>query len=68
MIELEWITNEVTKERRLYYRTMTYYVDASGALNVAHAAWGQWVRVPELTLDESSMQDIIESGGIANAP
>lgn len=68
MIELEYITNDKTGERRLYYRTLAGYMDASGALNVAQAKWGPWRRVPEKTLDEASMDDLIESGGIVGAP
>lgn len=65
MIEMQYITNEKTGERRLYYRILQGYMDASGALNVSQASWGPWKQVPELTLDESTMQDVIESGGIA---
>lgn len=68
MIEMQWITNEVTSERRLYYRCYNGSMDASGALNVARGSWGPWQQVPEKTLDESTWDDVRESGGIANAP
>lgn len=67
MIELQWILNEKTKECRLYYRQEIPAVDASGAF----CPGGQktpWTRVPEKTLDESSLDDLIESGGYFDAP
>ena len=70
MIELQYITNERTKERRLYYRFLKFRIDASGAINVlpAPVEYGEWILVPELTINESAMQDLIESGGIQGAP
>ena len=68
MIELQWITNQATMERRLFYRSLSASMDASGALNVAQSSWGPWKSVPELTLDEANLHDLIESGGIVDAP
>lgn len=68
MIELQWVTNEITKERRLFYRVVSAYMDASGALNVSQSSWGPWKPVPELSLDQAALNDLIESGGIIEAP
>lgn len=68
MIQLEWITNEVTKERRLFYRTITWRVDAAGAMSVMPVEWGPWRVVSERTMDEAFYRDLVESGGIAGAP
>jgi hypothetical protein len=73
MIEMQYITNEVTRERRLYFRFASHVLNVHGDLRVnmdtySNPQWGPWTRVPELTLEESSMQDLIESGGIVGAP
>jgi hypothetical protein len=57
MIELEWIVNEKTGEKHLYYRELP------GKPPEIH-----WKRVPTKTLEESSYDDLIESGGIVGAP
>ena len=63
LIQFEFITNEVTGERRLYFRHRLLPNVPSGTVNQA-AQWGQWQRVLERTLDEASMNDLVESGGI----
>ena len=63
MIELTYITNERTGERRLYYRYDIFGIDASGAL-CPTSEKSEWIRVPEKTLEEAFMDDLIESGGI----
>ena len=70
MIELQYVTNEKTNERRLYYRTLKWRVDASGAINVFPypVEFTEWIRVPEVEMSEASFNDLIESGGIAGAP
>lgn len=73
MIELQYITNEATNERRLYYRVVSHVLTVHGEVRVnmdtySNPLWGPWTHVPELTLDESTWQDIRESGGISGAP
>lgn len=34
-------------ERVLQYRVLQGYIDASGALNMAQAKWGEWRDVPD---------------------
>lgn len=36
-----------TQERILQYRVLEGYIDASGALNMARAEWGEWTDVPD---------------------
>jgi len=67
-IEIRWLINEVTMERRLYYRSLLFTVDASGALTPFGAEWGPWELVIEQTLDEAALEDLIASGGIRGAP
>lgn len=67
MIEMQFITNEVTGERRLYYRQDLLAVDASGGFCPSGKKTA-WERVPEKTLDEASFDDLVESGGIFGAP
>jgi hypothetical protein len=57
MVELKWILNEITGEKHLYYRELP---DKPPEIH--------WKRVPTKTLEESSYDDLAESGGIVGAP
>ena len=63
MIEIQEIVNEKTGERRLYYRYEILGLNASGALEPCGKK-SEWIRVTKKTLDEASLDDLVESGGI----
>ena len=65
MIELRWV--EFGPNKELNYRVMMPSVDASGAL-CPGSQWSDWKKVPTVTGDEVSLQDLIASGGFADAP
>lgn len=51
MIELEYVENEETKEKVLYYRQIIACVDASGAL-CPSKSWTEWKMVSTITQGE----------------
>lgn len=64
MIGLTWIENDITGEKRLYFRALRWRIDASGAVNVMPPEWGPWQEVETIGLDESAWHDVQESGGL----
>lgn len=65
MIEIRWV--EFGPNKQLEYRVMTPSVDASGAL-CPGPGWSDWKVVPTISGDEAALEDLIASGGIADAP
>ena len=73
MIELRWVEFGNTGlgpgqgYRQLEYRTYILDVDASGEF-CPSGEWTDWKVVPTIDGDEAAVEDLIASGGIADAP
>lgn len=65
MIELRWV--EFGPNKQLEYRVLMLSVDASGAF-CPPGVWGDWKIVPTVSGDDAALEDLIASGGIADAP
>lgn len=66
MIELRYV--EFGSIKQLEYRTKIYSGRRLDAVGNAGDVWSDWVRVPTISGHEAAMEDLIASGGIANAP
>lgn len=65
MIELRWV--EFGPNRQLEFRARTIRVDNWGNVRGLDN-WSNWTIVPTISGDDTAMQDLIASGGIAGAP
>lgn len=65
MIEMRWVA--LGRQRHLQYRFIQPCVDASGALCPGDK-FTEWQTVPTIDVNEAAWEDVVASGGIANAP
>lgn len=65
MIDLKWIENKVTGEKRLYSRTLLWRVDAGGAINVMPVEWGPWMEV-NTYISEKVMSEADDRGDMVH--
>jgi hypothetical protein len=65
MFEMRWIA--LGRQRFLQYRFITPCVDASGAF-CPGGEFTEWQTVPTIDVNEAAWEDVVASGGLANAP
>ena len=67
MFEMRWVALGNLGRRFLQYRFIQPCVDASGALCPGDK-FTEWRDVPTIDVNEAAWEDVVASGGIANAP